>query len=76
MKYFHETLLLYCLNVIAHVSYQYKNCVHREKVSSDSENLIALILIFFAENKNKIKKTEMYLNETTTETQERQKSMC
>ena len=45
MKYFHETLLLYCLNVIAHVSHQYKNCVHREKVSSDIENLIALILI-------------------------------
>ena len=45
MKYFDETLLLYCLNVIAHVSHQYKNCVHREKVSSDIENLIALILI-------------------------------
>ena len=45
MKCFHETLLLYCLKVIAHVSHQYKNCVLREKVSSDSENLIALILI-------------------------------
>ena len=26
-------------------SHQYKNCVYREKISSDSENLIALILI-------------------------------
>ena len=34
-------------------------------------------MIFFAQNKNKkIKKTKMYLNETTAEKQEREKSMC
>ena len=53
-----------------------KYCVYREKVSSDSENLIALILInnFLTQKtskKKKIKKTKTYLNETMAEKLER-----
>ena len=55
-----------------------KNCVYREKISSDSENLKSLILIMFVTHKtksNKIKKKKTYLNETMAEKQERQKCM-
>ena len=41
------------------------NRVYREKISSDSENLIALILIFLAHKTKikKIKKTKLYLDD-------------
>ena len=62
-----------------YVSHQSKNCVYREKISSDSENLIALILInniCCSKQKQKNQKDQNVSNETITETQERQKSMC
>ena len=58
--------------------YILKKCVYREKISSNSENLIALILIIFLTHKTKtkkIKKSKTYLNETMAEKQERQKCM-
>ena len=61
-------------------SHQYKNCVYREKISSDSENLIALILINNTCCSKQKQKNQKYQNvseyETTTEKKERQKSMC
>ena len=55
-----------------------KSCIYREKISSDSENLKALILIMSVTHKTKskkIKKKKTYLNETMAEKQERQKWM-
>ena len=72
MKYF------YFSTQTAYVSHQ-KKYVYREKISSDSENLIALILIFLTHKKrrilNEFKTTKTYLNETMAEKQERQKCM-
>ena len=59
-----------------------KNCVYREKISSDRENLIALIFInnicnicYSKQRQKKIKKFKTYLNETMAEKQERQKNI-
>ena len=62
-----------------------KKCVYREKISSDRENLIALILINIISHslnnlpppkkKKKIKKTKTYLNETMPEKQDRQSAL-
>ena len=55
-----------------------KYCVYREKISSDSRNLIALVLIdticYSRETRTKkFEKTKTYLNETISEKQEQQK---
>ena len=57
MKYFYFSIS----NIIVNVSHQYKDCVYREKISSDSENLIALILInniFCSKQKQKSQKDQ------------------
>ena len=56
-----------------------KKCVYREKISSDSENLIALILInmlLIKQNQKKIRTIKIYLNETMAEKQEQHRCMC
>ena len=60
MKYFHEILLL--ISISMSLLMFLINCVYGEKISSDSENLIALILTnnsCCSKQKQKIKKTEM-----------------
>ena len=63
-----------------YVSHQKKIVFTEKKTSSDSKNLVALnldkYLLLIKQKQKKFKKTEMHLNETIAEKQERQKCKC
>ena len=53
-----------------------KNCAYREKMSSESVNLIAFISVTYKTKTRKVKTTKTHPNETMPEKKERQKCMC